>query len=117
GGYNLDMLIPVDGGKEVSEENLGFPPNRYRPRRLPNGSRDPRLQPSGAINMAHLLVGSEGTLAFSRRIELALSPLPAYKTLGVCHFPTFYKAMEAPQHIVKLGPTAVELVDRTMIDL
>ncbi len=69
------------------------------------------------FNMAHLLVGSEGTLAYSRRIHLNLSPLPKHKTLGVCHFPTFYKAMEAPRHIVKLGPAAVELVDRTMIGL
>ena len=69
------------------------------------------------FNMAHLLVGSEGTLAYSRRIHLDLSPLPKHKTLGVCHFPTFYKAMEAPRHIVKLGPAAVELVDRTMIGL
>jgi len=74
------------------------------------------LLPPGA-NMAHLLVGSEGTLAFSRRLELKLSPLPRHKTLGICHFPTFYKAMEAPQHIVALKPAAVELVDRTMIDL
>ncbi|MGE0557711.1 MAG: FAD-binding and (Fe-S)-binding domain-containing protein [Burkholderiales bacterium] len=74
------------------------------------------LLPPGA-NMAHLLVGSEGTLAFSRRLELRLSPLPRHKTLGVCHFPTFYQSMEAPQHIVKLKPAAVELVDRTMIDL
>ena len=69
------------------------------------------------LNMAHLLVGSEGTLAYSRRIHLDLAPLPKHKTLGVCHFPGFYKAMEAPQHIVKLKPTAVELVDRTMIQL
>jgi FAD/FMN-containing dehydrogenase/Fe-S oxidoreductase len=69
------------------------------------------------MNMAHLLVGSEGTLAYSRRIQLKLSGLPRHKTLGVCHFPSFYKAMEAPQHIVKLGPAAVELVDRTMIQL
>ena len=27
------------------------------------------------------------------------------------------RAMDAAQHIVKLGPTAVELVDRIMIDL
>ena len=67
--------------------------------------------------MAHLLVGSEGTLAYSRRLHLNLSPLPKHKTLGVCHFPTFYQAMEAPQHIVKLEPAAVELVDRTMIGL
>ncbi|HEY0338468.1 MAG TPA: FAD-linked oxidase C-terminal domain-containing protein, partial [Burkholderiales bacterium] len=69
------------------------------------------------FNMAHLLVGSEGTLAYSRRIQLELSPLPTHKTLGVCHFPSFYKAMEAPQQIVKLDPAAVELVDSTMIQL
>jgi FAD/FMN-containing dehydrogenase/Fe-S oxidoreductase len=72
---------------------------------------------SAPFNMAHLLVGSEGTLAFSKRIHLDLSPLPKAKTLGVCHFPSFYKAMEAPQHIVKLKPVAVELVDATMIGL
>jgi FAD/FMN-containing dehydrogenase/Fe-S oxidoreductase len=69
------------------------------------------------FNMAHLLVGSEGTLAFSRRIHLNLSALPKHRALGVCHFPTFYRAMEAPRHIVKLEPAAVELVDRTMIGL
>jgi Fe-S oxidoreductase len=37
--------------------------------------------------------------------------------LGVVNFASFYKAMDSAQHIVKLGPTAVELVDRTMIDL
>ena len=72
---------------------------------------------AGAFNMAHLLVGSEGTLAYSKRIHLNLSPLPVHKTLGICHFPTFYGSMEAPQHIVKLDPAAVELVDRTMIGL
>ena len=68
-------------------------------------------------NMAHLLVGSEGTLAYSKRIHLNLSLLPTHKALGICHFPTFYGAMEAPRHIVKLKPAAVELVDRTMIGL
>ncbi|HTE13900.1 MAG TPA: FAD-linked oxidase C-terminal domain-containing protein, partial [Burkholderiales bacterium] len=58
-----------------------------------------------------------GTLAYSKRVHLNLSTLPRHKTLGVCHFPTFYKSMEAPLHIVKLKPTAVELVDRTMIGL
>ncbi|WP_460904149.1 FAD-binding and (Fe-S)-binding domain-containing protein [Paraburkholderia jirisanensis] len=71
----------------------------------------------GEPNLAHLLVGSEGTLGFSRTLTLKLSPLPAHKTLGVVNFPTFYGAMDMTQHIVKLGPVAVELVDRTMIDL
>src|SRR5258706_14527878 len=75
------------------------------------------VRPAGEWNFAQLLVGSEGTLAYSRRIHLKLSPLPRFRTLGVCHFRTFRQSMEAPQHIVKLAPTAVELVDRTMIGL
>jgi FAD/FMN-containing dehydrogenase/Fe-S oxidoreductase len=73
--------------------------------------------PDGRANLAHLLVGSEGTLGVSQRIKLRLSPLPEQKVLGVVNFPTFYQAMDFTQHIVKLGPTAVELVDRTMIEL
>jgi FAD/FMN-containing dehydrogenase/Fe-S oxidoreductase len=68
-------------------------------------------------NMASLLVGSEGTLAFFHEIELDLQPIPPHKTLGICHFPTFRGAMEATRHIVTLNPSAVELVDRTMVDL
>ncbi len=68
-------------------------------------------------NMAHLLVGSEGTLAFFTRLTLDLQPIPPYRALAVCHFPTFRDAMDATRHIVELGPTAVELVDRTMIEL
>ncbi|NKB33032.1 MAG: FAD-binding protein [Pseudomonadales bacterium] len=68
-------------------------------------------------NLGSLLVGSEGTLGFFQKIHLQLQPIPPQKVLGVCHFPTFYEAMECTQHIVKLDPAAVELVDRTMIDL
>jgi FAD/FMN-containing dehydrogenase/Fe-S oxidoreductase len=73
--------------------------------------------PDGHVNLAHLLVGSEGTLAFTKTLTLRLSPLPRAKVLGVVNFPTFRAAMDAAQHLVQLGPTAVELVDRTMIDL
>jgi FAD/FMN-containing dehydrogenase/Fe-S oxidoreductase len=68
-------------------------------------------------NAAHLLVGSEGTLAYSERLHLKLSRIPPARTLGVCHFARFYTAMDLTQHIVKLGPSAVELVDHTMIGL
>jgi len=74
----------------------------------------------GSVNLAHLLIGSEGTLAMTQSLTLQLSELPRAKVLGVVNFPTFYQAMDAAQHIVKLGQgqlTAVELVDRTMIDL
>ncbi len=63
------------------------------------------------------LVGSEGTLAFTTQVELKLWPVIRNKVLGVCHFGSFYEAMDAAQHLVKLKPIAVELVDRTMIAL
>jgi FAD/FMN-containing dehydrogenase/Fe-S oxidoreductase len=69
------------------------------------------------LNLAHILVGSEGTLAFSTKIELKLSPLLGRRAVGACHFGSFRAAMDSAQHIVKLGPIAVELVDRTMLDL
>jgi FAD/FMN-containing dehydrogenase/Fe-S oxidoreductase len=75
------------------------------------------VQPHLPHNLAHLLVGSEGTLACFRRLRLKLSPIPRHKTLGACHFPTFYQAMDLARHIVPLEPDAVELVDRTMLDL
>src|SRR6185369_12443571 len=75
----------------------------------------------GSVNLAQLLVGSEGTLALTRSLTLQLSELPKAKVLGVVNFPTFYQAMDSAQHIVQLGGdgtlTAVELVDRTMIEL
>src|SRR6187399_968859 len=89
-GYNLDIFFPQS----------------ERPYTTDN-----------SVNLAHLLVGSEGTLAVTERLTLKLSPIPKHKALGVVNFTSFYKAMESAQHIVKLKPVAVELVDRTMIEL
>ena len=71
----------------------------------------------GHVNLAQLLVGAEGTLAFTKSLTLRLAPLPKAKVLGVVNFGRFHDAMASAQHIVKLGPTAVELVDRTMVEL
>ena len=75
---------------------------------------------NGGVNLSHLFVGSEGTLGLTQSIKLRLSKTAQTKVLGVVNFPTFYAAMDAPQHIVKMGGallSAVELVDRTMIEL
>ncbi|HET7866671.1 MAG TPA: FAD-binding oxidoreductase, partial [Burkholderiaceae bacterium] len=71
----------------------------------------------GSVNLAHLLIGAEGTLACTRSLTLQLAELPRARVLGVVNFTSFRAAMDAAQHIVTLGPTAVELVDRTMIEL
>ncbi len=98
GGYNIDALMPEGPGRGTWDNATV------------HGAAD-------LPNLAHLLVGSEGTLAFTTSVDLKLQPLPTKKTLGICHFPRFYDAMDATQHLVKLGPVAVELVDRTMIEL
>ncbi len=90
GGYNVDV----------------FHPQSERP-----------YSADGSINYAHLLVGSEGTLAWTRALTLRVATLPKHRTLGVVNFPSLFRAMECAQHIVRLGPSAVELVDRTMIEL
>ena len=68
-------------------------------------------------SMAELLVGSEGTLAFFRRLKLKLSPRPARRVLGVCCFPSLLGALDAVQHIVTLEPHAVELMDDSLTRL
>ena len=68
-------------------------------------------------NLAHLLVGSEGTLGFFTAITLDLQPIPRHRVMGVCHFPSFRRAMELTPAIVALNPSAVELVDPTMLGL
>ncbi|MHA6323697.1 FAD-binding and (Fe-S)-binding domain-containing protein [Roseivivax sp. CAU 1753] len=100
------------GRREASEIAARFPKLL---RRVGGYNIDALTGPE--VNMAHLLVGSEGTLAYFTELELALAPLPGEKVTGVCHFPTFRAAMEAAQHLVDLKPLAVELVDDTMIGL
>jgi FAD/FMN-containing dehydrogenase/Fe-S oxidoreductase len=103
--------------RAIAASNAGDIRERFaKLRRRVGGYNLDSIDPAGH-NMARLVIGSEGTLAYFTRIKLALQPLPAHKVLGVCHFPSFRQAMESAQHIVKLGPTAVELVDRSILDL
>jgi len=107
-----DMLAL--GEREAAEIADKFPKVQ---RRVGGYNLDALVPRNAPNNMAHLLVGSEGTLAFTTQVELKLWPVIRNKVLGVCHFGSFYEAMDAAQHLVKLRPIAVELVDRTMIAL
>jgi FAD/FMN-containing dehydrogenase/Fe-S oxidoreductase len=107
-----DMLAL--GTREQDEIREKFPKVQ---RRVGGYNLDALIPSNAPNNLAHLLVGSEGTLAFSTRVELKLWPVIRNKVLGVCHFGSFYQAMDATQHLVRLKPIAVELVDRTMLAL
>jgi FAD/FMN-containing dehydrogenase/Fe-S oxidoreductase len=90
GGYNVDI----------------FHPQSVRP-----------YTADGSVNYAQLLVGSEGTLAWTRTLTLQCTDLPRHRALGVVNFDSLHSAMASTRHLVTLHPSAVELVDRTMIDL
>jgi FAD/FMN-containing dehydrogenase/Fe-S oxidoreductase len=102
------------GAREAGEISDKFPKVQ---RRVGGYNLDALVPRNAPNNVAHLLVGSEGTLAFTTKVELKLWPVIRNKVLGVCHFGSFYEAMDAAQHLVRLRPIAVELVDRTMISL
>jgi FAD/FMN-containing dehydrogenase/Fe-S oxidoreductase len=113
-GRNLFRDLLALGEREAAEIAERFPKVQ---RRVGGYNLDALVPRNTANNMAHLLVGSEGTLAFTTQVELKLWPVIRNKVLGVCHFGSFYEAMDAAQHLVKLRPIAVELVDRTMLAL
>jgi FAD/FMN-containing dehydrogenase/Fe-S oxidoreductase len=102
------------GAREADEIAARFPKVQ---RRVGGYNIDALVPGRNDINLAHVLVGSEGTLAFSTAIEIKLSPVLGKRAVGACHFGGFHEAMAAAQHIVKLAPIAVELVDSTMIAL
>jgi FAD/FMN-containing dehydrogenase/Fe-S oxidoreductase len=109
-----DLMQRVQGLAEAERAEIlaRFPKVQ---RRVGGYNLDALLAPEP--NFAQLLVGSEGTLALSTEITLLLSPLPARRMIGVCHFPSFRAAMETTRHIVDLGPAAVELVDNNVLTL
>ena len=114
GGLALFRDMLALGEREAAEIAERFPKVQ---RRVGGYNLDALVPRNAPNNLAHLLVGSEGTLAFTTQVELKLWPVIRNKVLGVCHFGSFYEAMDAAQHLVRLRPIAVELVDRTMIAL
>lgn len=69
------------------------------------------------INLAKLLAGSEGTLAFTTAIKLKLDPLPPPEEVLICaHFESLNEAMEATLTAMRYAPYACELMDKFILD-
>lgn len=111
---DLVRRLMAIGEANAEEVTARFPKVQ---RRVGGYNIDALVPQDEQINLAHILVGSEGTLAYSKAIDLKLWPLLGRRALGVCHFGSFHAAMDAAQHLVTLKPIAVELVDATMIGL
>jgi FAD/FMN-containing dehydrogenase/Fe-S oxidoreductase len=103
-GYNLAALL--DRGPDDR------PPGPRAPTDF-----TPRPAARGPRSLVPLLVGSEGTLAVTAGAELALVPRPKHRGLLVPQFASLGAALDALQVCLELGPSAVELMDRMLLEL
>ncbi|WP_030670110.1 FAD-binding and (Fe-S)-binding domain-containing protein [Streptomyces sp. NRRL B-1347] len=92
----------------------GFPQHWRRA----GGYRLDRLAREDApFDLAKFVVGSEGTLAVTTRALVDLVPKPVHTVFAVGHFTSVAGAIEATQDALACDPAAVELMDRTILDL
>ena len=74
------------------------------------------VDPAKPVNLAKLLVGSEGTLGIVLEAKLRLVPLPKAKAVMVIEFADLLEALSAAPVIVGHGPSAVEVMDKSILD-
>lgn len=69
------------------------------------------------FNLAKILCGSEGTLALVTEATLNLVDTPASRSVVCIHFSSIDLAMSAIEEILSHEPSAVELIDKRILDL
>ena len=85
--------------------------------RQSGGYRLDRLNGSAALDLAKLVVGSEGTLVTVVEATVQLVPAPRHRVIAVGHFTSVPAAIEATEDALACQPAAVELLDRTILEL
>ncbi len=105
-GYAIDLLLETEPFLRV--EGRGSKDEDRSPRH--HGTTSP-------LNLAKLLAGSEGTLAFITEIKLNLVPLPPPEKALVCvHCRSIEEALKANLVALKYQPGSVELIDKVILD-
>ena len=105
-GYAIDLLLETEPFLRV--EGRGSKDEDRSPRH--HGTTSP-------LNLAKLLAGSEGTLAFITEIKLNLVPLPPQEKALVCvHCRSIEEALKANLIALKYQPGSVELIDKVILD-
>lgn len=75
------------------------------------------LLPPASMNLAKLIVGSEGTLATVAEAKLKIVRRPKHRGLAVAHFDSLDEAMRSLAPILTTGPSAIELLDQMILEL
>jgi FAD/FMN-containing dehydrogenase/Fe-S oxidoreductase len=71
----------------------------------------------GQLDLARLLVGSEGTLALITEATLRTDPMPRYQGVVLLWFDSLDRASRAVLEILPLAPSACDLMDRRHLSL
>ena len=96
----------------VAEISERMPPGLLK--RWPGYGLERFLRAPGNLN--EILAGSEGTLAAIFSAELKISLLPSEKGLGLIFFASVADAMQATVELLDLKPSAIEHIDRPLLD-
>jgi FAD/FMN-containing dehydrogenase/Fe-S oxidoreductase len=101
---------------EYAEEIRKRYPKHWR--RVAGYNLDELVKPDGQpLNMARVVVGSEGTLLTVLEAKVRLVRRPKKTALDVVHYASIQEALESSQSILETGPHAVELTDKLILDL
>lgn len=84
------------------------------PRKVSGYNFDELIKP-GPLNLAKLIVGSEGTLGIITRLKLRIVKKPKASVLAVLHFDSLFKALKSVGDLLNAHPLALELIDREII--
>jgi FAD/FMN-containing dehydrogenase/Fe-S oxidoreductase len=96
--------------KSIHRRNNGYPVDELLKFEAFGGSNH-------TINLAKLLTGSEGTLAFITEITLQLDILPPPKNIMIAaHFKSIQESMEAVVVAMRHNLFTCELMDKTILD-
>ena len=106
------------GFKSIIEANAAETEKRFpKVMRRVGGYNFDEFTHTDEWNLSKLITGSEGTLATTLDVKLNLEPLPAHKSVCVVHFSKLLDAIQAVEPMLAFTPSAVEILDKTVIDL
>lgn len=69
------------------------------------------------LDLARLLIGSEGTLAIFTEATLRTIPLPVGRSVLMLGFATLESGLRASQRVLEASPSACELIDHRLLSL
>jgi FAD/FMN-containing dehydrogenase/Fe-S oxidoreductase len=75
------------------------------------------LVQNGRLHLGHLFAGAEGTLGIVTRLKFRLLEKPSNDALVVAFFDDIITSARAVQQILPLGPSGIEIMDKSLLNL